>query len=87
MDFLKIDGSFVTDMLQNPVNHAMVEAIHRIGHIMGKKTIAESVESLEILEALRAIGVDYAQGFAIARPKIFGQLRRASAPPRRVAAA
>ena len=87
VDYLKIDGSFVTDMLQNPVNHAMVEAIHRIGHIMGKQTIAESVESLEILEALRAIGVDYAQGFAIARPKIFGQLRRASAPPRRVAAA
>ena len=87
VDFLKIDGSFVTDMLQNPVNHAMVEAIHRIGHIMGKKTIAESVESLEILEALRAIGVDYAQGFAIARPAIFGQLRRASALPRRVAAA
>jgi diguanylate cyclase (GGDEF)-like protein/PAS domain S-box-containing protein len=87
VDFLKIDGSFVTDMLQNPVNHAMVEAIHRIGHIMGKKTIAESVESPAILEALRAIGVDYAQGFAIARPAIFGQLRRSSALPRRVAAA
>jgi EAL domain-containing protein (putative c-di-GMP-specific phosphodiesterase class I) len=87
VDFLKIDGSFVTDMLQNPVNHAMVEAIHRIGHIMGKKTIAESVESPAILEALRAIGVDYAQGFAIARPAIFGQFRRSSTQSRRVAAA
>ena len=87
MDFLKIDGSFVTDMLQNPVNYAMVEAIHRIGHIMGKKTIAESVESTEILDALRIIGVDYAQGFAIARPAIFGQLKRSNALPRRVAAA
>jgi EAL domain-containing protein (putative c-di-GMP-specific phosphodiesterase class I) len=87
VDFLKIDGSFVTDMLQNPVNHAMVEAIHRIGHIMGKKTIAESVESPAILEALRAIGVDYAQGFAIARPAIFGQFRRSGTLPRRVAAA
>jgi EAL domain-containing protein (putative c-di-GMP-specific phosphodiesterase class I) len=85
VDFLKIDGSFVTDMLQDPVNHAMVEAIHRIGHIMGKKTIAESVESLAILEALRAIGVDYAQGFAIAPPAIFGQLRRSRALPRRIA--
>ena len=84
VDFLKIDGSFVKDMLQNPVNHAMVEAIHRIGHIMGKKTIAESVESLAILEALRKIGVDYAQGFAIARPDIFGQFRR-PAPLRRIA--
>ena len=87
VDFLKIDGSFVTDMLQNPVNYAMVEAIHRIGHIMGKKTIAESVESTEILDALRTIGVDYAQGFAIARPAIFGQLKRSNALPRRVAAA
>jgi len=87
VDFLKIDGSFVTDMLQNPVNHAMVEAIHRIGHIMGKKTIAESVESPAILEALRAIGVDYAQGFAIARPTIFGQFRRSGTLPRRIAAA
>ncbi len=87
VDFLKIDGSFVTDMLQNPVNHAMVEAIHRIGHIMGKKTIAESVESTAILDALRTIGVDYAQGFAIARPAIFGQFKRSNALPRRVAAA
>ena len=86
VDFLKIDGSFVTDMLQNPVNYAMVEAIHRIGHIMGKKTIAESVESLAILDALRTIGVDYAQGFAIAKPAIFGQFRRPS-PLRRIAAA
>jgi EAL domain-containing protein (putative c-di-GMP-specific phosphodiesterase class I) len=87
VDFLKIDGSFVTDMLQNPVNHAMVEAIHRIGHIMGKKTIAESVESQAIFEALRAIGVDYAQGFAIARPAVFGQLKRSRTSARRVAAA
>jgi len=75
VDFLKIDGSFVRDMLQDPVSHAMVEAIHRIGNIMGKQTIAESVESEEILDALRIIGVDYAQGFAIAPPTIFGQWR------------
>lgn len=81
VDFLKIDGSFVKDMLSDPVNHAMVEAIHRIGHIMGKKTIAESVENRDAIKALRAIGVDYAQGFAIAQPTPFGQLR----PLRRVA--
>jgi len=86
VDFVKIDGSFVVDMMQNPVNRAMVQAIHDIGQILGKKTIAESVESVAILDALEAIGVDYAQGFAVAPPRIFGQLRRASSQPRAVAA-
>ena len=76
VDFLKIDGSFVTDMLQNPVNHAMVEAIHRIGHILGKKTIAESVESPAILEALRR---DRRRLCAGLRDRQAGDLRRASA--------
>jgi diguanylate cyclase (GGDEF)-like protein/PAS domain S-box-containing protein len=83
VDYLKIDGSFVKDMLQDPVNHAMVEAIHRIGHIMGKKTIAESVENRDALKALRTIGVDYAQGFAIALPAPFGPLRALRRVPRR----
>ncbi|MGE5170217.1 MAG: EAL domain-containing protein [Rudaea sp.] len=88
VDYLKIDGSFVKDMLHDPVNHAMVEAIHRIGHIMGKKTIAESVENRGTLKPLRAIGVDYAQGFAIAPPAPFGQLRVVPRLPRqRIAAA
>ncbi|HET7097220.1 MAG TPA: EAL domain-containing protein [Casimicrobiaceae bacterium] len=86
-DFVKIDGSFVVDMLQNPVNRAMVQAIHDIGHILGKKTIAESVETVAILDALDAIGVDYAQGFAVAPPRIFGQLRRAPANKQRAIAA
>jgi diguanylate cyclase (GGDEF)-like protein/PAS domain S-box-containing protein len=86
VDYLKIDGSFVKDMLLDPVNHAMVEAIHRIGHIMGKKTIAESVENRDALKALRAIGVDYAQGFAIAVPAPFGPLRAVYKAQRRQAA-
>lgn len=79
VDFLKIDGSFVTDMLVDPIDSAMVEAINRIGHVMGKQTIAEFVENDLILESLRRIGVDYAQGFGIARPKPFlagGDVRR-----------
>lgn len=86
VDYLKIDGSFVKDMLQDPVNHAMVEAIHRIGHIMGKKTIAESVEHRDALTALRAIGVDYAQGFGIAMPAPFGMVRTLRRVPKRRAA-
>ena len=85
VDYLKIDGSFVKDMLDDPVNRAMVEAIHRIGHIMGKKTIAESVERRETLKALRAIGVDYAQGFGIAIPAPFGSVRLVKRGARRIA--
>ncbi len=68
VDFLKIDGSFVKDMARDATNFAMVEAIHRIGHVMGIETIAECVESEEVLVALQGIGVDYAQGYALARP-------------------
>ncbi len=69
VDFLKIDGVFVKDMLQDPMDMAMVKSINEIGHVMGKRTIAEFVESEAILEKLRAIGVDYAQGYAIGRPQ------------------
>jgi EAL domain-containing protein (putative c-di-GMP-specific phosphodiesterase class I) len=71
VDFLKIDGSFVQNMLQDPVDAAMVEAIHRIGRVMGKQTIAESVETAATLDALRSVGVDFAQGNAIAPPVMF----------------
>ena len=71
VDSLKIDGSFVRNMLHDPVDAAMVEAIHRIGRVMGKQTIAESVESTATLEALRSVGVDFAQGNAIAAPTLF----------------
>ena len=63
VDYLKIDGSFVKDMLTNPTDRAMVDAINNIGHVMGKQTIAEFVENDAILACLRAMGVDYAQGF------------------------
>lgn len=68
VDYLKIDGIFVKDMAHVGVDRAMVEAINNVGHVMGIKTIAEYVENDAILEKLRAIGVDYAQGYAIAMP-------------------
>ena len=71
VDYLKIDGSFVKDMLDDPVNRAMVEVINHIGHVMGKRTIAEFVETPLIEQALLEIGVDYAQGYLIERPQPF----------------
>ncbi len=70
VDFLKIDGSFVHDMITNDMNLAMVESINHIGHVLGMQTIAEFVESEEILLKLRELGVDYAQGFAITTPEL-----------------
>lgn len=74
VDYLKIDGSFVRGMVEDPIDHAMVEAINNVGHTMNIFTIAEFVENRQIIAALRELGVDYAQGFAIARPQSFADL-------------
>ncbi|MCY1344402.1 diguanylate cyclase (GGDEF) domain protein [compost metagenome] len=71
VDYLKIDGGFVKDMLNDPVDRAMVEMISRLGQVLGKRTIAEFVENTATREALGAIGVDYVQGYGIARPRPF----------------
>ncbi|HEX22734.1 MAG TPA: EAL domain-containing protein, partial [Chromatiales bacterium] len=68
LDYVKIDGSFIRELLHVPVDEAMVESINRIAHTLGIKTIAEYVESDELLERLRELGTDYAQGYAIAQP-------------------
>jgi diguanylate cyclase (GGDEF)-like protein/PAS domain S-box-containing protein len=77
-DYLKIDGMFVGNISQDRVDHVMVRSIKEIGHAMGKKIIAESVESALVVEKLREIGVDYAQGFAIARPRPLDELLEVS---------
>ncbi len=76
VDYLKIDGVFVKDMADDPIDYSMVEAINNIGHIMGLRTIAEFVENDRILEKLQAIGVDYAQGYGIRRPFPLDELLR-----------
>ena len=63
VDYVKIDGVFVRDIATNPGDYAVVRSINEIGHYMGKKTIAEYVEDEAVLERLREIGVDFAQGF------------------------
>ena len=84
VDYLKIDGSFVRDIVRDPVDFALVEAINRIGHVLGMRTIAESAESEAILEKLRDLGVDYVQGNAIHVPELLTEFpamtSRADAP-------
>ncbi len=69
MDFLKIDGEFVQNMVEDRVKRAMVESINQIGHVMGLQTIAEWVENRQTLEALKEMGVDFAQGYWLCRPQ------------------
>ncbi|NIP71867.1 MAG: EAL domain-containing protein [Gammaproteobacteria bacterium] len=76
VDFLKIDGTFVRDICDDPMDRALVESIHQIGAAVGIETIAEYVETPGTLEALREIGVNYAQGVALAEPEPFDDLLR-----------
>ncbi len=69
VDFLKIDGSFVKEILHDPIDREMVRSINEIGHLTGKKTIAEFAENEEIITMLRGMGIDYAQGYGVAEPK------------------
>ncbi len=69
VDYLKIDGSFVRHMAEDPVDYAMVESINQIGHILGLKTIAEWAEDSATLNQLRALNVDFAQGYGVGEPE------------------
>ena len=69
VDFLKIDGSFVKEILHDPIDREMVRSINEIGHLTGKQTIAEFAENADIINMLRSLGVDYAQGYGISQPQ------------------
>jgi diguanylate cyclase (GGDEF)-like protein/PAS domain S-box-containing protein len=81
VDKIKIDGVFVRDIARNPVDYAMVEAISRVGKVMGIQTVAEFVEDQETLSLLRQAGVDFAQGYAVARPAPLLECERARVDP------
>jgi len=74
VDFLKIDGLFVKNIETDPVDLAMVRSINEVGHVIGKKTIAEFVENEAIINILRKIGVDYVQGYYIGQPVSLDEL-------------
>lgn len=68
MDLLKIDGSFVRNLEHDRVDRVMTQTINDVAHILGMKTVAEYAENAQIIERLRGMGVDYAQGYGIGRP-------------------
>ncbi|MEH2085704.1 EAL domain-containing protein [Nostoc sp.] len=74
VDYLKIDGSFIRNIIENPVDNAIVTAITHISSVMGIKTIAEFVENDAILERITALGIDYAQGYGIGMPRPLGSI-------------
>jgi diguanylate cyclase (GGDEF)-like protein/PAS domain S-box-containing protein len=74
VDILKIDGLFVKNISQDPIDCAMVKSINEIGHVMGKKTVAEYVENDESIRMLKELNVDCGQGYGIARPKPIAEL-------------
>ena len=69
IDFLKIDGAFVKQISQNRIDYAMVSSINQIGQLMGLQTIAEFVENDSILQLLKDLQIDFAQGYCIDIPK------------------
>ena len=79
VDYIKIDGMFVRDVVSDPISRAMVRSINDIGHVMGKKTVAEFVESEGALDTVIDIGVDFAQGHHTGAPMPLSQLGAQSA--------
>ncbi len=75
VDYLKIDGAFVMDIDKDPMHYAMVKSINEVGQVMGIKTIAEYAASESIIKTLKEVGVDNAQGYAIARPVPLSSLK------------
>jgi len=69
VDFLKIDGMFIRDIHEDPIHLAMVQSINEVGHLMGMETVAEFVECDAIVDVLRELWVDYAQGYGICPPR------------------
>jgi len=72
VSFLKIDGKFIKDIVTDPLDRAMVESINQVGHVMGLQTVAEGVASAAVVERVRALGVDFAQGNWISPPRPLG---------------
>jgi len=76
VDYLKIDGSFVRDILEDPIDKVMVESIAQISTLLHLKSVAEYVENEAILEVIKTMNIDYGQGYGIQKPFFIGELVR-----------
>ncbi len=85
VDYLKIDGSFVRDMVVDPVDHAMVQAIHQVGLVMGIESIAEYVEDESVIESCRKLGISYLQGYGVGKPAPLQNIYIENQPARAIA--
>ncbi len=81
IDFLKIDGLFIRELLEEPVNSTIIKSFHQVAEMMGIETIAEFVDSESKLLQLQSLGIDYAQGYWIAKPQSFPQLQLLNSSP------
>jgi diguanylate cyclase (GGDEF)-like protein/PAS domain S-box-containing protein len=81
VDYLKIDGQFIENVVRDPVDRSMVEAISRVCKAMGIHTVAERVESVEVLEELGRLGIGFAQGYHIAAPRSMAEFPYRRTPP------
>lgn len=81
VDYVKIDGSFIQNVVDDPIDHAIAAAINQVGHIKEILTIAECAESSSALEQLRDMGVDYAQGYAFDAPRPLGEIQQFAEAP------
>ena len=75
VDFLKIDGIVIRELLDNPINSAIIQSFHQVAQVMGIATIAEFVDTESKLVQLKSLGIDYAQGYWIAKPQPFPKLQ------------
>jgi Amt family ammonium transporter len=74
VDAVKIDGAFLKNIESNPVDFALLQSINEIAHLLGKRTVAEHVNSESIRQLLEEIGIDYGQGYYLGRPEPHGSL-------------
>jgi diguanylate cyclase (GGDEF)-like protein len=82
VDYLKIEGSFVRGLIHDRIDRAVVDAIQRLARAAGARTIAESVESAAVAERLRALGIDFGQGYVIHTPEPYAAIApRLNYPP------